>query len=155
MQNTITRSYLSNTFFLKHILSNLKDEDLALRTGQSNNIDWILGHLILLRAKILEVLGEKVEISELEKIYERGSEKTDKAYLKLSDALEIFEERGNTIVKIIGGYSNDEITREIDFTLPDGSKTLDVYLKFLAWHETFHIGQIDLIVAANGTGGIK
>lgn len=155
LQESIATTYATNTFFIKYLLGKLTNEDLELRTGQSNNIDWILGHLLLGRAEILQKLGVEITPGDTELKYARGKEKTDKAFLNLEGTIRLLEERGNKIAEIITNLSAEEFEKDIDIQLPDGSKSLYKFVKFLAWHETFHIGQIDLIFAANGKGGIK
>lgn len=128
---------------------------MLARTGQSNTIGWILGHLILHRGKTLQLLKIPCEIHESEKAFERGVEKNIELRLDVTQALKDMMSRGEQLVERILELDETDLQRTLDVSFPGGKNDLGSGLSFAAWHETFHIGQIDLIKVAVGMEGIK
>lgn len=155
MKNRLIRSYQGNTLYLKGILAGLNDEDMLLSTGESNTIGWILGHIALSRGQILQKLNVACEIGETEKMFDRGAEKRKDIKISLQDTLANYSERGEKIAETLDSFADDDLKMALDIQLPGGKNDVETFLSFLAWHETFHLGQIDLIKAATGKGGIK
>lgn len=155
MNNKLVRSYLGNTFYLKSMLAGLNDEDMLLSTGQSNTIGWILGHIALGRGQILRMLNIDCDIDESEKVFDRGAEKRKDIKISLEETFQRYSVRGEKLTEIISSFNEEDLKRTLDIQLPGGKNDVETFLSFLAWHETFHLGQIDLIKTAVGKGGIK
>lgn len=150
-----TRTFTGNTHFLKSMLSGLDDNDMLLKTGESNTIGWILGHITWTRGSLLKMLNEPDEIKDWEKQFVRGVVKNTEIKVNLEQVLNEFSKRGEAIVKAIEALDEDGLKKDIGFELPGGGRDIGTFIAFAAWHETFHMGQIDLIRAATGKGGIK
>lgn len=155
MKNKLIRSYQGNTFYLKGMLTGLSDQDMLLSTGESNTIGWILGHITLTRAQILQRLNVDCQIEDSEKMFDRGAEKRKDTNMSLEETLNKYAARGEKIAAALSSLSDDDLKKNLDIQLPGGKNDVETFLSFLAWHETFHLGQIDLIKAAAGKGGIK
>lgn len=155
MKHEIASNYQKNTGFLQYLLQGLTDNDLLARTGQSNTIGWILGHIILHRAKTLQLLKIPCEIRESEKAFERGVAKNVELKINAEQALNDLASRGEQLVKHILELDETDLQQPVNMNLPGGKNDLGSGLSFAAWHETFHIGQIDLIKVAIGMEGIK
>jgi len=69
--------------------------------------------------------------------------------------MKLFLERGELIIFEINKAGDEGLKKNFSGKHPFGGDDIDSMLQFLAWHETFHIGQIDLIKAATGKDGIK
>lgn len=155
MKNKLIRSYQGNTFYLKGILAGLNDEDMLLSSGESNTIGWILGHIALGRGQVLKMLKVECDIAESEKVFDRGVEKRKDLKINLEETICRYSTRGEMLTEIIKSLNDDDLKRTLAVQLPAGGNDVETYLSMIAWHETFHIGQIDLIKAAVGKGGIK
>ncbi|GAK60529.1 hypothetical protein U27_00426 [Candidatus Vecturithrix granuli] len=155
MKHEIASNYQKNTGFLQYLLNGLTDNDMLTRTGESNTIGWILGHLILHRGKTLQLLKIPCEIHESENAFERGVEKNVELKIDVAQAIKDLMSRGEQLVKRILELDKADLQRTLDMSLPGGKNDLGSGLSFAAWHETFHIGQIDLIKVAVGMEGIK
>ena len=154
MKNEIVSNYRKNTLIIKHIVDGL-DSEMLLRTGESNTVGWILGHLKFCRGQVLQMLEVECGLTEEEKAFERGVEKNVVMAIDMAETMEGYTARGVSMEQAILALEEDDFKKPIPFELPDGSKDIGGFLSFLAWHETFHIGQIDLIIAATGKGGVK
>lgn len=155
MSTQLGRAFLGNAVYAKHMLKNMNDEDMMLCTGESNTIGWILGHIVYYRGEIAKKLNKECAIKDYEKNFERGAEKNREIKVSLADALKDLTERGEIIAGAIEEMGEEGLKKKIDIELPGGDGSIGNYIAFLSWHETFHLGQIDLIKAACGKGGIK
>lgn len=155
MKNRLSKTYYGNTLYLKRLLTGMTNEDMLLSTGESNNIGWILGHMNYYRGEIVRKTGKECKINESEKAFERGAKKDKGIKIDFASTLDSFSTRGELIASAIEELGDEGLRKIIDIALPGGDNSLENYHAFLSWHETFHIGQIDLILAANGKGGIK
>lgn len=155
IQQEIASNYQKNTGFLQLLLTGLTDDDMLARTGESNTIGWILGHLHLNRAKNLQLLNIPCEIRESEKIFDRGVEKNVDVKIDLEQTLQELTARGEQLVNRILELDETDLQQPLDLNLPGGKNDLGSVISFAAWHEAFHIGQIDLIKVAVGLEGIK
>lgn len=155
MGNVIAKSYQLNTMILSDILKDLNEHDTIEKTGQSNTIGWILGHILLGRGSVLDLLKIDYQKMDDEEKYKRGSVKNSSIKIDISKAMAEFKKRGTQIEKAIMNINDAILNEEIKSKLPGGGNRIKDAVIFSAWHETFHIGQIDLILAASGKGGIK
>ena len=138
-----------NIFRFNHrvIAINLKDvsneESLASNTSGGNSINWILGHIIISRDDIFELLGLKRDCDEhFESLYSRGTQNIakDKA-IQIDKLIEIFN---SSQQKLEDGVSNADFSAN-----PDNLKQLS----FLAFHEAYHVGQTGILRRVAGKEG--
>jgi uncharacterized damage-inducible protein DinB len=155
MKTRFINAFRGNTLYLLNMLKGLTDEDMLLCTGESNTIGWILGHIIRYRGTILQKMNKEIEIKDFEKNFERGAKKNKELKINYEEAINNFSSRGDKIVTALSDMDDEAFKQNIGMELPDGKNDLESLLSFLSWHETFHLGQIDLIKAAVGKGGIK
>lgn len=155
MRNIMVKSYQLNTLVLDSIIKDLKETDTLEKIGQSNTIGWILGHILLGRGSVLNMLKIDYQKMDDEEEYKRGSMKNNNIKLDLLKALNEFKKRGTQIEEAIKNIKETILNEEINDKLPGGGNQVKDAILFSAWHETFHIGQIDLILAALGKGGIR
>lgn len=155
MNNKTGKTFLGNSLYIKNLLAGMNDDDMMMSTGESNTMGWILGHIVHYRGEILRRLKKDCEKKETEKAFERGAPKNKTIRINLAESLNDFSERGILIDAALEELGDEGLKTEIDIKLPGGKNDIESLIAFLAWHETFHLGQIDLIKAANGKGGIK
>lgn len=154
MNNKIGKTFAGNTLYIKTLLAGMNDEDMMLSTGESNTIGWILGHITHYRGEIVRKMKKECEVKESDKSFERGAPKNKNIKINLAETLGNFEARGALIAKTIDELGDAILKQPCGMELPGGND-IETMLSFLTWHETFHIGQIDLIKVAAGKGGIK
>jgi len=110
---------------------------------RGNCLNWVLGHIINGRNATLKYLGEDpVWSEEINKRYDRNSEPiTGEAeniltLPQLLHDLEVSQERIQAALKQI---SPERLATVID------EDTLEEQVRFLHWHETYHVGQLELL----------
>jgi len=119
------------------------EESLVAPAGGGNNINWILGHMIISRDDIREILGMgKVCDEAFAEKYARGTSTiaADKA-IKLDELLKRFNDSQLSIEEAVGKTDFSEREKEL--------KTLT----FLAFHEAYHTGQTGLLRRIAGKSG--
>lgn len=154
MNNKIGKTFAGNTLYIKTLLTGMNDGDMMLSTGESNTIGWILGHITHYRGEIVRKMEIECKVKESDKAFERGAPKNKNIKINLAETLSNFEARGELIAKTIDELGDAILKQPCGMELPGGND-IETMLSFLTWHETFHIGQIDLIKVAVGRGGIK
>ena len=133
----------------KHVIGlNLKDmtheESLVVPPTGGNSVNWILGHIIVSRNGIAELLGIEKRFSDdtLTGLYDRGTQNipADKAF-KLEKLLDIYNDSQSVLEEKIAAtdLSNDHEKLK--------------NLTFLAFHEAYHVGQTGLLRRISGKKG--
>lgn len=121
------------------------EESLLLAEFRANSMNWVLGHLLYERQIVLEFLGmEPVAPKNLTDRYARDSEPVtaeSEGIIRLEDLLSYFQQSDE---KFAEGFANLEESRWHEAINEKGT-TLWMRLEFLAWHEAYHVGQLELL----------
>lgn len=152
MQAALNTLKLDNKLFLELVAT--LDGDLARRRAADgvNPILWIAGHLLNSRRHLLGLFGvEKTLpfVDQIEAKYDASAPypsmpEIKAAWIDISDALFAQMERA----------SEDHYTKQIDWNLPNGDKTVRGALLFYVYHEAWHMGQIAYARRAMGMDGL-
>ena len=121
---------------------------------RGNCLNWVLGHIADSRNTVLQQLGQPPILSEAQaKRYGYGSEPVcgDGAdILRLEELLPLLEGSQRSIEAALGRITPEELGKEMQSFM--GPRTLGFMLHFLCWHETYHLGQTELLRQLAGTG---
>jgi hypothetical protein len=135
----MTNSILSNQLAtLKRVMeinaSDITHEDSLISSPQDgNSVNWITGHMIVIRDFMREAMGLKAAVSkEMKDIYDRGTANVTKENaMKFEDLLKIYYDGTDEMLKQLEAA---ELTDE------EKIKTIST----LVFHESYHAGQIGL-----------
>jgi uncharacterized damage-inducible protein DinB len=111
----------------------------------SNCMNWVLGHLLQSRSWMLEQTGLSGYVPPEEaQIYQRNApEMADPEQAsRLESLLERLKETNALLKDRLEAMSPEELHREIPIF---GGTTLSAFLGFLLWHETYHVGQLEIL----------
>jgi len=112
-----------------------------------NCLNWVLGHIAETRSLVLQQLGQPPLLSEAQaKRYGYGSEPVcadGEDILKLERLTALLEQSQKTIDAVLGRITAEELNKKVESFL--GSTTLGQFLFFLYYHETYHLGQTELL----------
>ncbi|MBS1493507.1 MAG: DinB family protein [Bacteroidetes bacterium] len=135
MTNSIFSKQLQ---FLKHVvnlnLGEVSHEDsLTTAPNGGNSVNWLLGHMIVVRDGMMKALGlEPVANESLINLYQRGTDNvTAENANKLENLLEMYNRGSDEMIKRLEG---DEVT---------DAEAVDT-MTVLLFHEAYHAGQIGL-----------
>lgn len=137
---------------IKQQAAGLSHEDSMLRLPFWDNcFNWVLGHIVHYRERALELLDHPSGLSEAEtKPYWRESEPlrdADQAisFPKLLEALDVSHERLLDALAKVSPEALAAIYNE------ENGQTKGQRLAFIGWHETYHIGQLEILRQLAGT----
>jgi uncharacterized damage-inducible protein DinB len=156
---TVQFGYTGYTFSL-----NLKgldnDEALVQPTPGGNCLNWVAGHIVGSRAGILKVLGQESPFeADKYKRYVRGSSPVTKARGTI-DLTEIQADFGTTRDALEAGLASltpERLAEKAPFSPANNeSETVGSLLAGLAFHESYHTGQLGVLRRLAGKeGGLK
>jgi uncharacterized damage-inducible protein DinB len=129
------------------------EESLIAPQPAGNCANWVLGHVVVHRNFVLELLGAERFWTEAKgDAYAFGSKPLEVANARkleeLRDELQRAHERLLTVLE-----SRTEADLGAEITTPRGTITLGQRLAFLAGHELYHAGQIALLRRMLGKPG--
>jgi uncharacterized damage-inducible protein DinB len=125
-------------------LEGITDEESRVRPAAGgNSINWLVGHIVSYRQVVLELLGESpVWPKERTDAYGRGSngDVQDDLRLPVDGLLDALKSTTAVIVPLLEALSDEAMAAQ-----PPGLKQpLGQRLAFLAFHESYHVGQVGL-----------
>lgn len=133
-----------NKYVLERNLKGLTQEDALVSPLPGGNcINWIVGHILVSRDDLRDMLGlQRVCSDEMTALYRRGSGNVNSVNsMNISELLDIYNSGQQELEDCIG---------ETDFT---GSEKALKDLATLAFHEAYHIGQTGLLRRIAGKEG--
>ena len=118
------------------------EESLVQPPFRGNCLNWVLGHIVISRAESLTSLEEALPWNETDAArYRRNSDPIAGAEqaLPLAQLLDFLEQSQTRILSGLSRISADRLAAKVD----DG--TLADQIAFANWHETYHVGQLELL----------
>jgi uncharacterized damage-inducible protein DinB len=113
---------------------------------RGNCLNWVLGHILDTRNTVLKLLGaQPVFTKEEASLYGHGSDPItgEGKALPLERLLADLDESQNRIATALQSISPEALAAEIEMW--KGKTPLVEHLGFLNWHETYHVGQLELL----------
>ena len=129
----------------------LSHQDSLLQVPGVNCLNWVLGHIADSRDRVLGFLGQPPILGEEAARYRRESDPVTgdgPGVLSLERLLAALAEGQERIAAALAGMSDEvlmEMRQDGDRTLPLGT-----LLHFANWHETYHVGQTELLRSLAG-----
>lgn len=141
-------AFARNLDTIKAQIKGLTHADSVLQLPfRGNCLNWVLGHIAVNRNQVLQALGQPPILSEAHaKRYGYGSEPVcadGDDILKLETLMAILEQSQKAIEAALGRITPQELAKEVKSFL--GSTTLGYFLFFLYYHETYHLGQTEIL----------
>ena len=128
-------------------------EELALINPPpaGNCINWILGHILVSRDNVLELIGqERFLTPEQSDVYRRGSTgNNSESYMKLSQLQPLLKKTPKRIKEGLEGLTTVDLAE-----VGEREESLSYRLTFLHFHEAYHCGQIGLLRRLVGLEGV-
>jgi len=150
----VAQIFKINNNMVDRALAGLSDEELWRRPAGGNPIAWLLGHLTEIRATLLSQLGAPWEPS-WPKQFSRGSMVGDSsAYPSPAAIAESWKETRKLMRDAFAGLTDEQLLRAPSGPTIAGAETLSDLITFLAFHESYHIGQMAYVRKAIGHSAI-
>lgn len=130
----------------------LTHEDSVIQPAfRGNCMNWVLGHILESRERVLTLLNQKTLLSEDEAAYyKRGSEPVTNGTdcVSFERLLEMLEESQARITAGLEALGDDGLATVVD---EEKNETVDDRIVFSHWHETYHVGQLEYLRQLAGT----
>ncbi|MEI7768682.1 MAG: DinB family protein [Chloroflexales bacterium] len=128
-------------------------ESLIQLPFRANCMNWIVGHIVANRNAILGLLGAGPALeASLAERYTRESDPIsaeDAGALPLETLVDALERSQERLAMLLGALAPEDLEREV--VGPGGRKTrLGSALFFLFFHDTYHVGQTEIMRQASG-----
>jgi len=134
------------------------DESIRLPEMAGNSLNWVLGHLIVTRGEILELLGrDAIWTASESEIYKRGSDRlTDPA--RATDFGKIksdFAASQEVLLEALEAQTPETLSSRVGFSFVGREEdSLEAALAGFAFHEAYHVGQIGILRRFLGHPGV-
>ena len=140
---TAAQEYSFNNRFLENTLKDLEPEEWLRRPDdKGNHLAWIVGHLIWSRKAILRRLGTEWDLPWLG-LFARG-EKLDAeaAYPSAQALLDGWKEASGKLSEALENATEAMLNAPAPQPGPPSADgKVSGTISFMAWHETYHVGQ--------------
>jgi uncharacterized damage-inducible protein DinB len=134
------------------------EEAIEPPPGGGNSFNWILGHILVGRARILALLGDETELIPAERAgpYSRGSvgRLDSSSAMSLAAMLEALDSSQKRMVAGIESLDEEALGRVVPES-PFGrdEETLETMLAGFLFHEAYHAGQLGVLRRLAGHEG--
>ena len=144
---SLTQSYATNHWLIGVLIEGLTNDDSLVQPPYEGNcLNWVLGHILSGRHTAMKLVGAAPVWSQEEiDIYKTGSlpiTSSDQA-LPLEKLVGDLDQTQERIAAALGGISEAGLLEEAE--TDRGLKPITQHLAGLHWHETFHVGQLELL----------
>lgn len=149
----ISADLIARYFSLNHRVIHLQIDGLTHADSllqppfRANCLNWVLGHIAGTRNGMLQSLGDEPILSQAQMArYGYGSDPVcgeEEGILELAELLASLEAAQQGIAARLEAITPDELAREVESFL--GTTTLGQLLFFLGWHESYHVGQTEML----------
>lgn len=130
------------------------EESVAPLPFRGNCMNWVVGHIIGSRNDILRLLGEAPALDPAAAAtYARDAQPLtglEAAAVPLGQLLAALEESQGRLAAALARASAEDLAREAS-AYGRSTRTVEEWLFFLYFHETFHVGETSIIRQAAGT----
>ena len=120
------------------------DDSLAVPSFKANNFNWVLGHMLVSRNRVLDLLHRSKLLSPADTaLYESGSELiTAATAVPLEQLLAAFDQSQSEISHGLHDSADDDLAA---IQAEQREQTVLEQIEGLHWHETYHLGQLEIL----------
>ena len=143
LQNTIAM-FKTNTDLVKKATGDIPADQWLRKPGDSSNhLLWVMGHLVWSRGNILRTLGEDWSLP-WEKHFARGAALADESqYPNAEEIRQAWSDVTKRLAACLANVPAEVLEKPYDKPTFDGK--LSGFVAFLAFHETYHVGQLSYL----------
>lgn len=142
---TLLDQFKTTDYIMQLNFSDL-DQDTAVRrlNGDSGpSIAWEIGHVLFYRFRIIVLLGHEHAFP-YEETFE-GEAGDGSTYPTLEDFASQWNKIGKVFEAALASATDEQLDGPIPTAGPHDERTMYDLLKFLCWHEAYHMGQLGSI----------
>jgi hypothetical protein len=151
----VTLIFKLNTGLMRRTLDGVAADQLWQRpTSTTNPLLWIAGHIVQTRAMMLGLVGDSFDTG-WNDLFARGAALRDTShYPSLAAIDEVHRQIVDRLKTRFAALTEADLAAPARGRELPGAKTLGDQLAFLAFHESYHIGQLAYVRKALGFSGV-
>jgi hypothetical protein len=148
-------AYTTGLRFLDNLVKDFSAADWAVRDACGHDPRWLVGHVATYRNRVVAHMGLPSAAAPWEAAFARGTTPADvPADLDLGAVIASFHAAHAQILAHWDELTPEVLAKPLGRKLPDGSEDTGGLLRFLAWHEAYHLGQLALLRRLAGKPGL-
>jgi hypothetical protein len=145
----VKSDYEFNHWLIHQIIDGIShDESMLFPPFETNPLNWLLGHIVGRRQSALQTLGASLGLeNDFYKRYGTGSEpwREGDTALDFVDLIELLDRSQAELARILESVDDQRLDQVVENDR--GEKPAIEHLQGFHWHETFHLGQLELLKA--------
>lgn len=144
----VMQTYRVSEEFFFRTLNNLSVDDLNRSPGDSSNtILWIAGHLASSRCLAITLMGESYDVP-WQDLFGRGvkRQKDPSNYPKIEEIVKVYKNASEKLYVRLDKITALELDGKSKLEIPGTDGKILSTVNFLAYHETYHIGQMAFLL---------
>lgn len=148
----IVGMFKANTDIVNKAIGDVEPEHWFRKPGDdSNHLTWVLGHLIVHRGLTLKKLGVDYDNAWSE-LFARGAERTaDSAYPSVEEMRNAWQQVSNELAAALNSPPAEVLSQPVAKG-PTFDGKVSGSVAFLAFHDTYHVGQVSFLKKWLGFG---
>ena len=140
----LAQSFDTTHWLITEFISGMThEESLAQPRFRANSVNWVLGHIVISRNRVLALLAEEPALTADEEVLYRTDSEPDAtravALERLVAALDDSQARIKAALQMI---SPERLSAIYD---KERQRTVADLIAGLHWHETYHTGQLEVL----------
>ncbi len=144
----LIQAYATNTWLIGRLTKGIThDESLLQPPFPTNCTNWVLGHILISRNESMQLsFGENIWPDAFIERYDTGSEpitREDESVRYLNDLIKEIHESQEKLASLLCNLTDDDLAQ--DYEDEHGSRARWQCIRGLHWHETYHIGQLEML----------
>ncbi|NRA36724.1 MAG: SRPBCC domain-containing protein [Planctomycetes bacterium] len=139
--STVASQLVSNTWIAASLLGDIEQETSVQRSGETNSITWIVGHLINCRCQLITFLGN-LKTSPYAEQFALGEQHADGQLPEWTEVYSVWVELEPALMSALENVGAEHLQQDPPPGFPHNPPTLLQAIGFLSLHESYHIGQI-------------
>lgn len=145
----ILQMYKLNANLFGRALSGISPKDLNRRiTGSTNSIAFIAGHLAETRAFVAGMLGIQNAVPWKENLF--GTLDENAQYPDIETITGFYTQSHEKLMSGLPGLTEKDLAAEPPTRVPFEEHTMMSAVSFFAYHEAYHVGQLNVLRKALG-----
>lgn len=152
---TAIRMFLMNANLLEKSCRDLSRQEWRRRPAEASNpVLWIVGHIIWNRSRALAMLGEEWTRPWLP-LFARGAALSDDAqYPAAEELMAAWHDVAAHLTAALDAAAGETLAAPVAEKSPSYDGTVGGMVAFLAFHETYHVGQVSYLRCWLGHEGV-
>ena len=149
-QEELIHSFKTTHWLITRFAEGLTQKDsVALPPFKANSFNWVLGHILVSRDRALVLVGEKTVLEAEEAgLYETGSEPVGaNNAIALERLLDALNDSQTSLVEGLKAVSQEALNTPYG---EERDQTVGSRIAGLHWHETYHVGQLEILRQISG-----